>query len=67
MLSDGMNELLQMRADIYDIICRMNEFIGERDTYSVSRDYAIEAREHLIDADNELNKMRLKHVGGKRK
>ena len=55
-------ELLNMRADIQELIERLNkEFIRGTPNYdSVHRDVAYQVRKHLIEADNEINTYRLK-------
>ena len=55
-------ELLNMRADIQELIERLNnEFIRGTPNYdSVHRDVAYKVRDCLIQADNEINAYRLK-------
>lgn len=55
-------QLLNMRADIQELIERLNqEFIRGNVNYdSVHRDVAYKVRDCLIQADNEINSYRLK-------
>lgn len=55
-------QLLNMRADIQELIEKLNkEFIRGTPNYdSVHRDVAYKVRDCLIQADNEINSYRLK-------